>query len=60
MDEKLRKEADRASRAPSRSRSPRKEKSMVEQVVSSTTFRQVARSAAREIVRGMFGTGRRR
>ena len=60
MEERLRKEADRASRPQGRSRSRRPEKSMVEQVVSSTTFRQVARSAAREIVRGMFGTGRRR
>jgi hypothetical protein len=33
---------------------------VVEEVVTSTTFRQVARAAAREIVRGMFKTGRRR
>ncbi|MCW2822868.1 MAG: putative protein of unknown function hydrolase [Marmoricola sp.] len=63
-EEKLRREADRVSRSRSPEgtsrRSPRREKSMVEEVISSTTFRQVARSAAREIVRGMFGTGRRR
>ena len=62
-EEKLRQEADRASRTrPSggSARAPRKEKSVVEQVITSTAFRQVARSAAREIVRGMFGTGRRR
>jgi hypothetical protein len=33
---------------------------MVEEVVTSTTFRQVMRTAAREIVRGVLGTGRRR
>jgi DNA helicase HerA-like ATPase len=37
----------------------RKEKSVVEVVVTSTTFRQVMREAAREIVRGVFKTGRR-
>lgn len=37
----------------------RQEKSMVEEVVTSTTFRQVMRTAAREIVRGVFKTGRR-
>jgi DNA helicase HerA-like ATPase len=63
MEEKLRREADRASsrsRGRSTGRSSRRDKSMVEQVITSTTFRQVARTAAREIVRGMFGTGRRR
>jgi DNA helicase HerA-like ATPase len=63
-EDKLRREAERASRSrPSDGtsrRSTRKEKSMVEEVITSTTFRQVARTAAREIVRGMFGTGRRR
>jgi DNA helicase HerA-like ATPase len=37
----------------------KQEKSMVEEVVTSTTFRQVMRTAAREIVRGVFKTGRR-
>jgi len=40
-------------------RRAKKEKSMVEEVVTSTTFRQVMRTAAREIVRGVFKTGRR-
>jgi DNA helicase HerA-like ATPase len=40
-------------------RRPKKEKSVVEEVVTSTTFRQVMREAAREIVRGVFKTGRR-
>jgi len=35
------------------------EKSMIEQVVTSTAFKQAARTAAREIVRGIFNTGRR-
>jgi DNA helicase HerA-like ATPase len=63
-EDKLRKEADRATRGRtsggSTRRSNRKEKSVVEEVITSTTFRQVARTAAREIVRGVFGTGRRR
>ena len=58
MEDRLRKEGDRAAKP--RGRAPKKEKSMVEEVVGSTMFRQVARTAAREIVRGMFGTGRRR
>jgi DNA helicase HerA-like ATPase len=37
----------------------KKEKSVVEQVVTSTAFKQVARTAAREIVRGIFKTARR-
>jgi len=56
-EEKLREEGDRATR--SRSRPRKQEKSMVEEVVSSTAFRQVVRTATREIVRGMFKTGRR-
>ena len=44
---------------PAPRKSTRKEKSMVEEVVTSTTFRQVMRTAAREVVRGMFKTGRR-
>jgi len=61
-EERLRREADRASRPRTRAGTsrPRQEKSVVEEVVGSTMFRQVARTAAREIVRGMFGTGRRR
>lgn len=41
------------------SRRRKQEKSIVEEVVTSTTFRQVMRTAAREIVRGVFKTGRR-
>jgi DNA helicase HerA-like ATPase len=46
-----------APKAPAPRR--KQEKSMVEEVVTSTTFRQVMRTAAREIVRGVFKTGRR-
>jgi DNA helicase HerA-like ATPase len=35
------------------------DKSVVEEVVGSTAFRQVMRTAAREIIRGVFKTGRR-
>jgi DNA helicase HerA-like ATPase len=41
-------------------RAQRHEKSMVEQVVGSSAFKQFARSAGREIVRGLFGAARRR
>jgi DNA helicase HerA-like ATPase len=44
-----------------RRRSPaREEKSVVEQVVTSSVFKQFARTAGREIVRGLFGAARRR
>ena len=58
LEEKLRREGEKSSRT--RSRSTKKDKTMVEEVVGSTAFRQVLRTAAREVVRGMFGTGRRR
>ena len=56
-EEKLRKEGDRAARK--RTSSPRKEKSMAEEILTSTTARQLGRTAVREIFRGMFKTGRR-
>jgi DNA helicase HerA-like ATPase len=63
--EKKRTETEAERKAPSPSRTPeprtraRKQKGVVEEVVGSTAFRQVMRTAAREIVRGMFKTGRR-
>jgi DNA helicase HerA-like ATPase len=48
--------------APARPKAPKRvkaQKSVIEEVVTSTAFKQVARTAAREFVRGMFGTGRR-
>jgi DNA helicase HerA-like ATPase len=41
-------------------RPQKQEKSMVEQVVGSSAFKQFARSAGREIVRGLFGAARRK
>ncbi|MDQ6686761.1 MAG: DUF853 domain-containing protein [Actinomycetota bacterium] len=45
-------------RAP-RGHAPSPPKSMVEEVVGSSMFKQVMRTAAREVVRGVFKTGRR-
>jgi DNA helicase HerA-like ATPase len=54
------KEREKAQEKPPAPRPrTRKQKGMVEEVVGSTAFRQVMRTAAREIVRGMFKTGRR-
>jgi uncharacterized protein len=50
-----------AERAQPRTRSTRRaDKSMVEQVTGSSMFREMARTAGREIVRSIFGTARRR
>lgn len=46
--------------APRTRASGRREKSVVEKVADSSAFKQFARSAGREIVRSIFGTGRRR
>ena len=52
--------ARRATARPaSATASPRKEKSMAEEILTSTTARQLGRTAVREIFRGMFKTGRR-
>jgi DNA helicase HerA-like ATPase len=53
----------RARTSPSRGRAApraRQDKSLIAEVVSSTLFRQIARNAGRDIVRGLFSTGRRR
>ena len=51
----------KAPKAPKRApRAPKQEDSMVTQVVQSSAFKQFMRTAASEIARGMFGTGRRR
>ncbi len=60
---RARTEAEREARAgaPRAPRaSTRQQKGMVEQIAGSTVFRQFARSAGREIVRGLFGTVRKR
>ncbi|TDO91419.1 hypothetical protein C8D81_1722 [Enemella evansiae] len=51
-------QAERDTRAAEKSRG--KEKSVVEQVVGSPVFRDIARTASREIMRSLFGTRRRR
>ena len=58
-EEKLRKEAGKATARAPKSRSTRQEKSVVEEVLTSTTARQLGRTAVREIFRGLFKTGRR-
>ena len=58
-EDKLRKEADRATRTSAPRRSTSKDKSVVEEVLTSTTARQLGRTAVREIFRGLFKTGRR-
>ncbi len=52
--------SQRAQPRSTTSRSPRREKGVVEQVAESSVVKQLARSAGREIVRNLFGTGRRR
>ena len=56
--EQERQQAQEAPRAPRAS--TRREKGMVEQIVASPLVKQFAGTAAREIVRGFFGTARRR
>ena len=51
--------AERAARASEPRTSARREKSFFEELTSNTMVRQMARSAAREISRSIFGTGRR-
>ncbi|MFC7495539.1 MULTISPECIES: helicase HerA-like domain-containing protein [unclassified Nocardioides] len=48
-----------APKAPKPPKPPRQEDGMVEQVVKSAAFKDFMRTAAREIARGMFKTGRR-
>ena len=46
--------------APRQQPRRRAEKSVLQKVADSSAFKQFARSAGREIVRSIFGTGRRR
>lgn len=52
--EKLRKQKEKASKTSSRS-SSRREKSAIEKVMDSTVTRQVGRTIARELTRGLLG-----
>ena len=59
------KEADAQQKAAERAtatqqRQAPKQRSVIEEVASSSVFKQFVRSAGREIVRGIFGTARRR
>jgi DNA helicase HerA-like ATPase len=56
-DQKAAKEA--AKKSGSSSRRTKEEEGVVTQVVKSSAFKQFMRTAAAEIARGMFGTGRR-
>jgi DNA helicase HerA-like ATPase len=56
-EEKAAKEA--AKKSGSSSRRTKEEEGVVTQVVKSSAFKQFMRTAAAEIARGMFGTGRR-
>ncbi len=58
---RIEREMRSAERAQPRTRTSRRtEKSMLEQVTGSGAFREMARTAGREIVRSIFGTARRR
>lgn len=58
LEDRLRAEADRATR-PTRRKAPARPRSTVEEVVGSPLFKSLARTAVREIARGMLRTGRR-
>ncbi len=58
-DEQVRREAERAARPPA-PRSRAQPKSVIEQVASSSAFKDFARTAGREIARSIFGTARRK
>ncbi len=59
-EERARQQAQYERQAASGSRSRRRQKSVIEEVTDSSVFKQFARSAGREIVRSLFGAGRRR
>lgn len=61
LEDRLRREGERATRGSRRRTTPRapRPRSTVEDVVGSPVFKSLARTAVREIARGMFRTGRR-
>ncbi len=59
LDEQGRRDVEREARPPA-SRSRRPEKSVIEQVASSSVFKDFARTAGREIARSIFGTARKK
>jgi hypothetical protein len=54
------KQQAKPTRAPRPAKPPKREPSVVEQVVTSSAFKDFMRTAAREVARGMFSTARRR
>ncbi|SDL10391.1 helicase HerA-like domain-containing protein [Tessaracoccus oleiagri] len=59
-EERARAERQARPEAPRSGRSRRPEPSLIESVTKSTAFRQAARTAAREVVRGLFGMLKKR
>ncbi len=59
-DDRAKADAKTAKKPSSSSRRTKQEEGVVTQVVKSGAFRQFMRTAAAEIARGLFGTGRRR
>ncbi len=59
-DEKAKADTKTSKKPGSSSRRTKEEEGVVTQVVKSGAFRQFMRTAAAEIARGLFGTGRRR
>ena len=60
LAEERRLERERKAEEAARRRYERENPSLVQQVTKSTVFKDLVRTAGREIIRGLFGTGRRR
>lgn len=60
QQEEARAEKQRRAEETARKREERENPSVVTQVTKSAVFRDLVRTASREIIRGIFGTGRRR
>ncbi|MHA6513728.1 helicase HerA-like domain-containing protein [Tessaracoccus sp. Z1128] len=58
--EQARREREARAEEAARRRYERENPSLVQQVTKSTVFKDLMRTAGREIIRGVFGTGRRR
>ena len=58
--EQARREKEARAEEAARRRYERENPGLVEQVAKSSVFKDLVRTAGREIIRGVFGTGRRR
>ena len=58
--EQARREREARAEEAARRRYERENPGLIEQVTKSTVFKDLVRTAGREIIRGVFGTGRRR